>query len=462
MEKQLSKFFILELFSVCLKRISVLEIAIEHVQYHYLPSQEYKKVWKSIVTNYQLSKTLISLGTLSQQYITDRDVLEILNKISTIDTPSETVIVEQLELFIKKMIFIDTHRELADRYNKQDEDGAYKLLSDAAEKISEFTLSKKAYFHNIVEGIEDRLAERREATMSGSTAVRAPSSKIPTGIQLELDSQLKGGIDRGDTMLWMAISGGGKSKAMKYSGYYNSKIGNRVVHIQGEGTLQEALQQYDAAFIGASVDVVESGLLNIETQKDLSSVVNHIRERGGEIHLKAFEQFGSVSLSDVRAFCYDVVKAYGPIDLLILDYLELFNPGDGKHHKEERMRREATANQFKNLCMELNCAGISATQAMDVPHQMRNDAKFVLKREHISEFKGMVKPFSVFATINATDDEIKTGIKRIHIDKFRKYYLPVPTFPVVINFENERFYDGVETHKLLSYGRTDVHTSQGS
>jgi hypothetical protein len=462
-EKQLSKFFILELLSICLRRTSVLEIAIQHLQYHFLPSEDYKLIWRSMSNHYQLHQQLITLGTLAQQFRLKPDVIQILTDVSKIEVPPETIVLEQLEIFIKKMIFIDTHRELAKKYNEGDDEGALELMSKTAEKLAEFSLIQKSSYNNVIGGMFERIEHRRD-TITGVTSplVKVKSNKIPTGFLLEIDTQSYGGIDRGDTFLWMAPSAGGKSKAIKYSGFFNAKIGNRVVHIQGEGTLKEAQDQYDAAFMGVNVRAVEQNDLGEKEQEQLKETISQIKQKEGEIHIKAFEQFDSATMLDVKKFCYEIIKVFGPIDLLLLDYLEIFDPGDGKFYKTERERREALGKIFKNLCMELNCAGISATQSMDIAHNVRNDSKFVLRREHISEFKGMVKPFSYFATINGTDEEIENDLRRIHLDKFRKYKVTIPTFTVATNFENERFYDNLQTQMIARYAKTDSSSNESS
>jgi hypothetical protein len=446
----LSDFFLLELFSVCLKRKSVVEIASQHLQYHFLPSKEYKLIWQQISNYYFVNKQLITLGVLGQHFSATPEAIDILRKVSNTEPPDESVILDQLEIFVKKMIFVDAHKSLAEKYNKQDNDGAFDLLVKTAEKLSNFTITAKNQFHTVVGGIKDRIEDRKNQE---EVTTDRKDKKIPTGIMYELDTQLKGGIDRGDTFLWLAGSGEGKSKAMKYSGYYNAKIGNRVVHIQAEGTLNEALEQYDAAFIGQPVDVVETGLLDMVQKEQLDDIIFRLKERKGEIFVKAFEQFGDSSLIDVRSFMNDVVKTYGGIDLLILDYLELMQPGD-KSYKDERLRRSALGEGFKNLCMEFNCSGMTATQAMDIPHKDKNDPSFVLRRQHISEFKGMLKPFSYLASINGTEKEIQQNLRRVHLDKWRKYALQKKTFTIATNFDNERFYDSMATQMLVRYGRT--------
>ncbi len=69
--------------------------------------------------------------------------------------------------------------------------------------------------------------------------------------------------------------------------------------------------------------------------------------------------------------------------------------------------------------MEFNSVGLTATQAMDIKPNILEDPDFYMTRSHISEFKGLVKPFSGVHTLNQTPDEYTERIMRIYNDKFR-------------------------------------------
>lgn len=459
-KKKLSDLFLVELYKICLRNAAIFEIARDHIEYHYLPNEEYKLIWRSMVDHYELHGRSITIGLLAQQYEADKETTQLIKQIKDTPTPDENDIIDQLQEFLKQVIFISAHKELAEKYNQRDDEGAYQLLNEVAEKLADFRLKDERHFDNIIGGMTDRMENRKMSYLS-TDETKFHTRKIPTGIVLGLDDQLKGGIDRKDTMLVMGPSGSGKSKLMKYCGYYNAKLGNRVVHIQAEGSKEEAEQCYDAAFAGTGVSTIETGMLDVYTISELDRAMEDIALKGGEIHMKAFEQFNEGSLADVRAFMQEIVDLFGPIDLLILDYLELMHPGDGKKYgtsnDQERKKREKLGQGFKNLCMEFNCAGITATQASTVPHESQNDPKFVYRREHISEFKGMVKPFSYFITINGTDQEKDKEVRRLHIDKFRKYSAPNPTFTVATNLGEERFYDHLRTLRIKQYGKAGIN-----
>ena len=454
-KKFLSDLFLFELFKLSLRNTKLFELSKDHIEYHYLPDENYKYIWKAICDHHELSGNLITIGLLGQKFEADNEITTLLRKIKDTPVPDEDDILDQLELFIKQMLFISTHESLAAKFNEQDDEGAFQLMLEVAEKLSDFKIKDERHYDIIIGGMSDRI-ETRQADFLATDMSKYKPKKIPTGFLLGLDDQMMGGIDRKDTMMLMGPSGSGKSKMMKYSGYYNSKLGNRVIHIQAEGSKEEAEQCYDAAYAGTNISVMETGMLGEDTLNELEIALDNIAAKGGEIHLKAFESFDEGSLLDVKNYIQEIVDLYGPIDLIVLDYLELLHPGDGKKYgtsnEQERKRREALGNGFKNLCMEFDAAGITATQASTVGHSEQNDPKFVYRREHISEFKGMVKPFSYFVTINGTDTEKDNNTRRIHIDKFRKYSAPTPTFTVATNFENERFYDHLRTVRLRQHG----------
>jgi hypothetical protein len=132
-------------------------------------------------------------------------------------------------------------------------------------------------------------------------------------------------------------------------------------------------------------------------------------------------------------------------DLLLIDYLELLDPGKKKYKVgEERQRREALANGFKNICVTYKMAGISCTQASTVSPEQLNDPKFTQTRYHISEFKGMIKPFSYFFTLNQTNDEYQAQLMRIYADKVRKYKKDW-TATIIQDYGHDRFYNSKRT-----------------
>jgi hypothetical protein len=90
----------------------------------------------------------------------------------------------------------------------------------------------------------------------------------------------------------------------------------------------------------------------------------------------------------------------------------------------------------------------SVTQAVDIIPQKYEDPDFVLTRSDVSEFKGVIKPFSYFFTLNQTSDEKEQGVNRIYCDKFR-YHPDGQIIKVCQAMNIGRFYDSQRTLKVF-------------
>ncbi len=83
MEKQynhISEDFLLELLKSCLTSKSILEIVIKHLQFHYIISETHKKLFERIIQVYELENTLPTIGSLSQDFTKDENVLKLYQK----------------------------------------------------------------------------------------------------------------------------------------------------------------------------------------------------------------------------------------------------------------------------------------------------------------------------------------------------------------------------------------------
>lgn len=417
-KKHLTDDFVIELMKLCIKDKRVLETAAKHLKYQYLPSSEHKDLWKAILVHFDTLGKLPTVGILAQQYEHEPKVLQLISTLKKAEYPDKDTVFEQLENFVKNKMFLKVYDELGDLFNRNQKDEAYDLVQEAGGDLANFTI-RESYYDKVFEDHQKRRVDRRTQIELEDVS----GNKVPLSIP-ELDDLTRGGVDKGDTVLFLAQSGIGKTKALRHIGVGAARRGFKVAHIQAEGSRQECLDGYDATFTGIKMYELEKGL-PIPEEKDtkIRKAVSHITSQGGEIYVEAFEQFDTATLADVRAMLIELQKAHGEMDMVLLDYFELFDPGDGKKYKvsEERQRREALANKLKNLALEFNVVMVSATQASTVQPDLLNDPEFVQTRYHISEFKGTIKPFSYFITMNQTKDEYRSKIMRLYVDKIRKY-----------------------------------------
>jgi replicative DNA helicase len=165
-----------------------------------------------------------------------------------------------------------------------------------------------------------------------------------------------------------------------------------------------------------------------------------------DIVVSSEETFNAKTLVDVRRELKEMEKAYGKIDVIVIDYLELLEVGDGHSYSpgEERFRQTKIAKAMKMLAMEFNAVVHTATQSSNIAEDAKNDLDFVITRAQLSEDKGKIRPFDIFITINQTRDEIREEMMRLHTDKLRDYKVGDPIY-IYNNFSRARFYDRKRT-----------------
>lgn len=438
----ISSNFFYELFKFCFLPFGdkeIYDVCEKYLEYHYLPKEEYKIIWKAVKNYINVNEGQFpTIGTISQQFNHKKEVLDCLNQIKESAFSPKRDLLNNLEEALKGFYFAEKYDSQAKLYNEGKKDEAFKMAYDTGLYLVNFSLKQETNkFVKIFGGFDERQKEREDSYSTASFIKR----KCPFFID-ELDDISHGGCDYGDTFLALSQSGVGKSKFLKHIGVNNARIGKRVFHIQAEGTKKECLDLYDATWTGQDLHNIEAGNIDSAIKVKLKKVINDILFNKGEIIVYAAEQFDSLTMKDIRNLTLEVEKAYGFVDEILIDYLELIEPGNGKYYgvKNERERREQVSKEMKNLAVELNKVVGSCTQASDVPTDKLNDPLFVMTRHNVSEYKLIVKPFSYFITFNQTNNEYEKGIMRIYADKIRKYKAK-QTITIAQCYEHERFYD---------------------
>lgn len=441
--EQLNENFVNELFRLALRNKRVFEVVEKHIKYQFLPNEQYKIVWKEMSRFHNVSQKMPTIGWLAQEYGHNKEVVLVLNDIKEAEVIDKKDALEQFEIFLKNAIFIEAYDTMGDLFVKGDRAEVFSSITKLNEELSNFVI-KDTYYDKIFEGVISRHADR---LANFDINDNKGGEKVPTGID-EIDNITRGGIDKGDTALIGAQSGIGKSKILKSVGMHAARRGFKVLHVQAEGTRKECLDAYDTALSGVKLHNLEVGNIDKETLSQMKRASKDLSLGGGEIFVESYEQFDTADLQDVRELIQDIIKTYGNIDMLLLDYLELFDPGNGKRYKveHERQRREALSVMLKNIAVEFNIVIVTATQCSAVDTKLLNDPEFVQTRYNISEGKGLIKPFSYYITLNQTKDEREKKIMRLYMDKVRKY-LGGQTVRVYTNYAHERFYNRQKTLK---------------
>lgn len=433
--------FLVELIKCCFVSDKILEICKKHLQLQYLENDQQKKLLKHMFNVHDLEGKLPTLGTLSQAFSGDKDVITLLAQIKKSNvSDQQMIILDSFSSFIKRSRFILLYDRVGDMYNQGKHQEAIDYLDKESTSINSFNL-KDTYYTRVFQDFQKR-QELREREIEDRSVL---NEKCVFGIP-EMDAHTKGGFNKGTSVCILARSGGGKSTFLRWIGLSNARLGKRVVHFQGEGTEKDCLDTYDAGWTSIDLHEIELGIMPQSKKDKIYKTQKDIINGGGEIFVYASETFDSMSINDCREKLMEIESIYGKVDLVLFDYMEILTVNGAYSTSEsgERKRREDLANKITNIAVEFKVGVATATQANDIMPKDYNNPDFVLTRHHISEYKGAIKPFSYFLTVNMTDDERERGYCRIYADKFRKYRAGL-TWVICQSLSNSRFYDHKRT-----------------
>ena len=140
--EQFSIEFLNELFKLSLYKKDCCEIISQHLDYSYIPVdlKGYKQILKSIVTAFRATNKLPTIGSISQNFQSNPDVLEALEGIQQAKLPDKEETLKTLENYIKRVRFQQLYVKIAELYNNGSQEEAITLQAEESQKISNFSI----------------------------------------------------------------------------------------------------------------------------------------------------------------------------------------------------------------------------------------------------------------------------------------------------------------------------------
>jgi replicative DNA helicase len=443
---ELSSDFLIELAKSCIIYEDILSVVKPHFNYSFVSNKNgpYKEIFKYIFDHHTATSKPPTVGLIAQS-ITTKEALPIIARIRDVNVfNSKEEIVSKFEDFVKRGRFMTLHKKLEEIFNAGDHEKACKIMEVESGQINAFSLKRQMH-SKIFANFEERQKKRAEREY-------VTTIKVPTGIP-QFDYHTRGGIDRGTGMLAIARSGAGKTTFLRSLGGNAAFRGINVLHFAaGDSTQEEVEDGYDAWWTGANLNDLREGKMTGVDLKKVEKARKAWIGQAGEIYVKVFKQFNSASIADCRNILIELLKECN-IGLVLFDYLEKFDPGDGKRYGTNQegtsARKMAVAEKIINIATEFNVAVATVTQASDIAKELWNNPSWVISRNNISNLKATVDPFAYCVTINQTEDENDAEIIRIHEEKLRHYkmFSYTSTYHIVQKRDVGRFIDLPETLK---------------
>lgn len=459
--KKLSPNFMAELFKLIFLDKGIAQIAAGHLEYSLIPKEwpGYKFLFKEALEQFNKRDVAPSLGAASQKFADNEIVQETIEDIKNASIVDKELIIDQLESFIKETQFELLSKKVHDLYEEGKKEEAIRVNAEESKTILDISLRKTAgNFVQVFGGFKERMKAKRSNEMN-TPELR----KVGFGID-KLDEISYGGAEPGDTVLWIMRSGAGKSTILRWHGFCAALEGEPVLHIQLEGSREDTVDKYDQIWTSQSYMDIKRGDIKQEDYDKIMKTCSDMKQFGEDISVYGFARYGESSMSDIRGLCFEYLKIFGKFPrLVILDSLDLAASGTSKKMDNDpeyiKYKLQRNAQLFKDLMVEINAVGITATQASNVPIEIWNNEDKVIDRSYTEGDKTLVKPFSFVFTGNMTMLEKKEKRMRIYIDKLRDYRDSQIVFTIATDYDRGRIYHRGRTMDLyynkVSEGRVE-------
>lgn len=439
----LSPSFVEELLRLAFANRQFAQMVVSNVDVSNFPREmgACKAMLKVLADTMNDGGNLATFGTVEMTYPNNKDIQDKIKEVKALKIPDVEPMVTQLEIFLRRQMFVASQREVVDIYNEGRSEEAMQLMEKRIREVNSFSLRDKHQFSRVY---RDFYKNTTAAQIRAEDEVRR--SKMPLGIT-KLDELTDGGIPRTDTVLWIMRSGVGKSTALKYFCWYNTSIAhNHCLHFQLEGGKDEAIFKFDQMLARTTYTKIVKGELSEVTRKKVAALVKRAATVNSDIDVYASEEMMDVTFAELVQTIENYKKEYGYYpDLITVDSIDLLLTGDSKKLDYDpnnvKYRLQRNAQRLKDIAVKYDCVVITACQTNDVPMEIWNDPSRVITRHNTEGDRTLVKPFSFVFTGNITLEESENNIARIFCDKLRNYKNNGIVVRIPTDYEHGFFYD---------------------
>lgn len=230
---------------------------------------------------------------------------------------------------------------------------------------------------------------------------------VCTGLGPAMDSYLKGGVAKGEMMIWLGGYGNGKTSYIINQGVRIAEEGKTVLHISLEISKAKCYQRVDQALTGLNH---EERLAN---PKLVMTARRGLAQSNGKMLVKDWSH-AQVTVDDIRALVRSIESQGKTVDVIIVDYLELMYPTRHNRHGE-RFNFASTSKELRALANELEVPIITAWQVNRTGYE-----KNVISAVDVAECWDIVQHADIILGLNQSNAERDEKMLRVNIIKQRE------------------------------------------
>ena len=416
----------------------------QHMEPELLPTQDFQTLHEAIKKHFMAHNNAPKYAVIKQMVASSRAVTELLEEIHDEAQEYEPeVLLDQLELYLKYMMFQRSYKEIGKLYQNGEKNKALDQLYQDSEKIKTFSL-KQEEFVDVVTTFRDRFNDNKEKHEENSMKKAVTSFYIH-----QMDEMNHGRNLRGQETIFLAQTGVGKSHVARWIGMNACYVsGLDVLHIQMEGKTAETTDAYSAGIVGVESYMYESGMINEHSMLQYQKTVEMA---SGRIVVRGFPKFGNeITTIDVKNVIEEFRKKFGKYpDVLIIDSVDLLGDSTGRNwgEKGQRFKKIQVSKDLKDIAGDYDLWVVGTYQANISDTKLTEDPNFVLTEYNCSEAKGISWAVTHLVSLNQTSKERKERTMRLYFAKSRFFPKGEP-FKIATDYEHERFYEGQRTLEM--------------
>lgn len=343
-------------------------------------------------------------GLDAQKYI---DEFQLIQKAANSGQDQEYV-KRELTGFIRNNIFVDTYKQASVMYNAGSRENAYVFTQSKMEELQKVDFLKER---------ETSFGDH-EAVMDA--AVQQMQNAIPTGF-FHIDESMGGLLPQTWTTI-LSGSNAGKSMLSPNFARQAAMVGKKTFVTIHEDEEIPTKIRFLACFSGVPIaKFYIPKLMWTKEEKEAVEVADQVLSQYVKLRFLYATESTIETVQEVARRVYKEWK----FDLFICDYGQCLTTSKFKSLDNTRLVQEYIYHELKQLCLELNVAGVGGAQVNRMGHAMNKTGADLLRCTDVGESWGIVKKSSNVITLNRSESDATANRAVFLLDKARNGRCPI-------------------------------------
>ena len=334
------------------------------------------------------------LGTYRQGETRSEELLEVVDALKETPEVDEASVREAVDKFAARELCAKAAQLVATHLGDADFDPT--VPADLMQRALE-----------ISQGVNTSILDFVDSGLPGEVDDR--TAICPLGLSNKLDRDLGGGVASGELLVILAPPARGKTSYLCSVGARAAARGRGVLHVTLEIPARRVARRYDSVLTGLTANEM------LDRPRTVQAARNLITQTGGFVKIKDWS-YRDVSPGDIKGLVKRLRAKGENIDVVIVDYLELMTPNQGRY-----MNRREQRHVYGQLGKDVRAAAVELDVKLITAWQVNRAGAGIdtYSTEHISESWDIVKHADIIIALNQNNREQDNNIMRLMILKQR-------------------------------------------